>query len=158
MKIGIMSDSHDNVRAIRRAVALFKREEVDLVVHAGDYLAPSSVKELLALRAELVAVFGNMDVKEADVKAAIREIIPQIQDPPLCREIGGKKIAVTHNLENTRDCIPRDADIIIHGHLHRSEVQCEAGRLYINPGMTQRSVAILDTDTMTCRFEAPAAS
>ena len=158
MKAGIMSDSHDNRRALRQAVALFNREQVDLVVHAGDYRAPAWAEELLALKAELVAVFGNMDVEKADVKTAFCEIIPHIQDPPLCVEIGDNKIAVTHNLEDTRDRIPDDSDIIIHGHLHRSEVRCEAGRLYINPGMTQSRVAILDTDTMTCRFEVLAES
>ena len=158
MKIGIMSDSHGNVGAIQRAVALFNRENVDLVVHAGDYVAPPSAKELLALKAELVTVLGNMDMEKPGVEAVIREIIPQIQKPPLCRMIGGRRIAVTHNLQDTQTSIPDDADIIIHGHLHRCEVRCDAGRFWINPGMTQHSVAILDTDTMTCRIETMAAS
>ena len=158
MKIGIMSDSHGNVGAIRRAVAVFNREKVDLVVHAGDYVAPPSAKELLSLNSELVTVFGNMDMKKPGVAAAIREIIPHIQEPPLCRTIGGRKIAVTHNLEATRAHIPADANIIIHGHLHRCEVRCDAGRFWVNPGMAQHSIAILDTETMTCRIEAMAES
>ena len=158
MKIGIMSDSHGNARAIRRAVAVFNRENVDLVVHAGDYVAPPSAKELLALDAELVTVLGNMDMEKPGVAAAIREIIPQIQEPPLCRTIGGTRIAVTHNLQDTQTSIPDDVHIIIHGHLHRCEVRCDAGRFWINPGMTQDSVAILDADTMTCRIETMADS
>ena len=154
MKIGIMSDSHGNAGAIRRAVTVFNRENVDLVVHAGDYGAPPSAKELLSLNGEFVTVFGNMDMEKPGVAAAIREIIPQIQDPPLCRTIGARKIAVTHNLQDTQTNIPDDADVIIHGHLHRCEVRCDAGRMWINPGKTQHSVAILDTETMTCRIEA----
>ena len=123
-------------------------------MHAGDYVAPPSAKELLALNAELVTVLGNMDMKKPGVAAAIREIIPQIQEPPICRMIGGRKIAVTHNLQDTRAKIPDDANIIIHGHLHRCEVRCDAGRFWVNPGMTHRTIAILDTETMTCRIEA----
>ena len=71
MKVGIMPDSHDSRRALRQAVALLNREHVDLVVHARDYVAPASAEESLALKAELVAVFGNVDVNKADVKAAM---------------------------------------------------------------------------------------
>jgi len=46
LKLGILSDTHDNVPQVRKAVALFNREMVDLVLHAGDYVAPFSVKPL----------------------------------------------------------------------------------------------------------------
>jgi len=39
MKVGIMSDSHDRLPYIKRAVDIFNRESVDLVLHAGDYVA-----------------------------------------------------------------------------------------------------------------------
>jgi len=32
--IGIMSDSHDNLQAIRRAVEIFNSSDIDLVIHA----------------------------------------------------------------------------------------------------------------------------
>ena len=49
-KIGIMSDSHDNLPAIRAAVELFNREKVDLVIHAGDVGAPFTAREIKKLR------------------------------------------------------------------------------------------------------------
>ncbi|MDD9973593.1 MAG: metallophosphoesterase family protein, partial [Candidatus Poribacteria bacterium] len=39
MKLGVMSDSHDNIPNVKRAVALFNEIGVDLVVHAGDFIA-----------------------------------------------------------------------------------------------------------------------
>jgi len=38
--IGIMSDSHDHMEAIRAAVEVFNQAGVKLVVHAGDLIAP----------------------------------------------------------------------------------------------------------------------
>ncbi|EMA59100.1 metallophosphoesterase family protein [Halorubrum lipolyticum] len=43
MRIGIVSDTHDDLAAVEAAVALFEREGVDAVVHCGDFVAPFSV-------------------------------------------------------------------------------------------------------------------
>ena len=50
MKIGVMSDSHDNLPAIRRALARFEAEGAEAVIHAGDFVAPFSIKELLKFK------------------------------------------------------------------------------------------------------------
>ena len=47
--IGIMSDSHDNLPAIQQAVRIFNQIGCDLVIHAGDFVAPFAVQELSAL-------------------------------------------------------------------------------------------------------------
>jgi putative phosphoesterase len=39
--IGIISDTHDNLPAIKRAVDLFNEKNVDLVLHAGDFVLKS---------------------------------------------------------------------------------------------------------------------
>ncbi len=61
MLIGIMSDTHDNLPAIRKAVEFFNERNVDLVIHAGDYVAPFVARELKKLKAPLKGVFGNND-------------------------------------------------------------------------------------------------
>ncbi len=43
MRVGIVSDTHDDLAAVEAAVALFDREGVDAVVHCGDFVAPFSV-------------------------------------------------------------------------------------------------------------------
>ncbi|PAU83115.1 YfcE family phosphodiesterase [Halorubrum salipaludis] len=43
MRIGIVSDTHDDLAAVEAAVSLFEREGVDAVVHCGDFVAPFSV-------------------------------------------------------------------------------------------------------------------
>ena len=48
--IGIMSDSHDHMDAIKTAVDVFNQAEVELVIHAGDIIAPFTVKEFKKLK------------------------------------------------------------------------------------------------------------
>jgi hypothetical protein len=40
MLIGAVSDSHDNLTQIDKAVALLNQKNVGLVLHAGDYVSP----------------------------------------------------------------------------------------------------------------------
>jgi putative phosphoesterase len=61
MKIGIVADSHDNVPAIKKAVEYFNKSNIRFVIHAGDYIAPFSVKEFLRLKTKLLGGFGNND-------------------------------------------------------------------------------------------------
>jgi len=41
MKVGILSDSHDNLALLKQALDILEKEKVDLILHAGDYVAPS---------------------------------------------------------------------------------------------------------------------
>ena len=47
--------------AIGKAVSVFNDAEVDLVLHAGDLVAPFVAKPLQFLKMDLIAVFGNND-------------------------------------------------------------------------------------------------
>ena len=40
MIIGLLSDTHDHIPNIRKAINRFKEENVELVLHAGDYVSP----------------------------------------------------------------------------------------------------------------------
>jgi putative phosphoesterase len=44
MKIGLISDTHDNVENIRKAIKEFNDRNVDLVLHAGDFASPIAVE------------------------------------------------------------------------------------------------------------------
>ena len=47
--VGIISDTHDNRRAIEKAVSLFNRREVGMVFHAGDIVSPFTVRDFSRL-------------------------------------------------------------------------------------------------------------
>jgi putative phosphoesterase len=50
MKIGIISDTHDDIENVQRAIDLFGREEVKLIIHAGDFVFPGIIDEFKNLK------------------------------------------------------------------------------------------------------------
>ncbi|WP_297507535.1 metallophosphoesterase [Thermococcus sp.] len=149
MLIGIMSDTHDNLPAIRQAVDFFNERGVDLVIHAGDYVAPFVARELKRLKAPLKGVFGNNDGERKGLYEALG-----IYDELIELEADGMKIAVTHG---TNDVLVKALaysklyDVVVVGHTHRYEIR-EVGRtILVNPGEVcgyltgVKSVALLDT-------------
>ncbi|AHL23673.1 metallophosphoesterase [Thermococcus nautili] len=149
MLIGIMSDTHDNLPAIRKAVEFFNERNVDLVIHAGDYIAPFVARELGKLKAPLRGVFGNNDGERDGLRKALG-----IEDELIEVEADGMKIAVTHG---TNEVLVKALaysklyDVVIVGHTHRYEIR-EVGRtILVNPGEVcgyltgVKSVALLDT-------------
>ena len=59
MKIGLISDTHDNVENILRAVKKFTEMRVDFVVHLGDIVAPATLQYFKGLKMKLIT--GNCD-------------------------------------------------------------------------------------------------
>ena len=74
MKIGVISDTHDNLDAIRRAVAYFAKE-AELIIHAGD-IGQKDVLTSLKSIAPLIAVRGNMDFDTWARQLRQQEIVP----------------------------------------------------------------------------------
>ncbi len=149
MIVGIMSDTHDNLPAIKLAVDFFNESGVDLVIHAGDFVAPFVAKELKKLRAPLRGVFGNNDGERKGLYEALG-----IYDEILEVEADGMKMAVTHGTdERIVRALARSRlyDVVIVGHTHRYEIREEGRTILVNPGEVcgyltgVRSVALLDT-------------
>ena len=82
MKIGVLTDTHDNLEAINRAAKLFAALEVDRIFHLGDFVAPFTAFPLLEAKIPLEGVFGNND---GDREALLKRYAPigEIHTPPL---------------------------------------------------------------------------
>lgn len=147
MKIGILSDTHDNLPRIRAVVELLGAEGAEVLIHAGDFVAPFSVKELLKFPGEVYGVFGNNDGEIAGIKKAWRHVF----HGPYLFELGGLRILVCHDEADLERAPYDDIDIQVFGHNHRPEVR-EGRPLVVNPGeaggwLTGKSTcALLDTD------------
>ena len=72
--IGIISDSHDNLNAIRKAVEFFNKKEVKAVLHAGDIVSPFTVRAFKELKSKLYFVFGNNDGDKVTLTRWFEEI------------------------------------------------------------------------------------
>lgn len=151
MKIGIMSDSHDNLPKIRAAISVFEEEKVGLVIHAGDLVAPFAAKELRKIKSQFVAVFGNNDGERLGLARILGD---EIHEAPYQLKIKELKILVCHE-PYALAALKQSGfyDAIIYGHTHEVDVQKNGPSLIINPGecggwVNQRStVAIWDTES-----------
>ncbi len=122
MRIGVISDTHDNIPMIKKAAELFKEEKVDLILHAGDHVAPFTCMVWEQAQCEVLAVFGNNDGDLKMLGKRFRKIGRITQRP---REIilHGKKILMMHEPDNLREYARSGKyDLIIFGHTHYKKV------------------------------------
>ncbi len=153
MKLGVMSDSHDNVPMVQKAVELFNRRGVHLVIHAGDFVSPFAVTPLAGLACKVVAVFGNNEGEQIVVAKkfeGIGEIHPNLAEV----ELGGRRIAVMHYPELAEPIAASGRyDLVIYGHTHEIDVR-PGETTVLNPGETggwltgRSTVAIVDLESM----------
>ncbi len=155
--IGLISDTHDNLDAIRAAVRLFNDAGCDLVLHAGDVVAPFAAREMAGLRCPVRAVFGNCDGERDGLVEAFASFGAAISAGPARVEHAGRVLLLVHtDRDAERLLASTPSDILVYGHTHRAEVRKAAdGRLVVNPGEAggwlrgRKTVALLDPGTMT---------
>ncbi|MBN1155364.1 metallophosphoesterase [candidate division KSB1 bacterium] len=129
--VGILSDSHDNMNALNKAVTLFNSRGVDLVIHAGDLVAPFTAAELKKLNCPLVITFGNND---GEIIGLYKVFDRQIFMPPHELMVNEKKVLIYHDpLFLNHLASHSDYDVIIYGHLHVIDVR-KGKPLIISPG------------------------
>lgn len=155
MKLGVISDTHDNLTAIAAAMRRFQAAGVEALVHAGDFVSPFALKRILQARLPVHAVFGNNDGERVGLTA----LLPDLADGPRHLQLGGKKICLVHDRSRLSYDHFEAADVVIFGHTHETLVEHREGRLIVNPGeacgwLTGRcTVAMLDTDRLAADVE-----
>ena len=155
MLIGAISDTHDNLPQIEKAVKLLNEQQVGLVLHAGDYVAGFVIPKLGQLNCKLIGVFGNNDGDHELLKKRFSETSNcTIRDRFAAVTVDGYKIALLHGEESELLNAIIDSgyfDAVIHGHSHNKGVEVRGKTLAINPGelcgyLTGKStIALLDT-------------
>ena len=160
MKIAIISDSHDNVPNLEKALAIIKNQGVGLIIHCGDLCAPSMLSKVIApdFQGEIHIVHGN--VGDPDLLEEIAKKFPQTTIHGKIGElkIENKKIAFTHFPEEGKKLAESQKyDFVFYGHTHKPWeetlrlVQGKKCRL-VNPGTLagmfyKATFAIYDTET-----------
>ena len=136
MKIGIISDSHDNHVNVLKAVDIFNYEKVDYILHAGDIISPIAAKAFSKVKdSQFIAVFGNCDGEKLLLKSTIEAFGGQIHNQPYIGQIEGKKIFMTHTPGALDAVIDSDRyDLIVYGHTHKQDIRTVGTSLVINPG------------------------
>ena len=138
MRIGVVSDTHVTSFAEVPDRILVALAEVDLIIHAGDFVTKDVFDGLKRL-GEVKAVWGNMDSNE------LKRILPE-KELLLIEE---KRIGITHGsggpygIEDRVSRMFKDVDVIIYGHSHQAKNEIKEGILFFNPGGARNSFGIL---------------
>ena len=155
MILGIISDSHDNLPKLKKAITLFNKKNVNLVLHAGDYIAPFSVGMLENnLKCEYFGVFGNCDGEKDGITDRSNG---KVKNEILELEKFNRRIFLIHDIAKAKISFP-DYDIVIFGHTHKESIERREHTWIINPGecggwLTGRSsVATLDLISNTVKI------
>ena len=154
MLVGAISDSHDNLPQIEKAVKYLNEQNVDLVLHAGDYVAGFVIPKFKMLNCKLIGVFGNNDGDHELLKKRFSETTNcTIHDQFATVNVNGYSIALLHGTEiDLLNSIIDSGyfDAVIHRHSHNKSIEKRGKTLTINPGelcgyLTGKStIALLD--------------
>lgn len=148
MRLGILSDTHDQLARTIRAVAILQSHGAEMLIHCGDLTGPDIVHACGVLPSTYV--FGNNDFDERGLRAAMAatggtclgfsgEVI-----------VAGRRIAVTHgdNAREFRRLLSSQPDYLLYGHTHVPLNERDGPTRQINPGALHRAsewtVALLD--------------
>ena len=142
MLVGVVSDTHNNIKNIKKVIYLFNEEQVDLVIHTGDVSKASTLEIFSNLNSPLVGVFGNNDRIEEGLQEVCDEYNFNFQEPPLSLTLENKKVAVFHEPELIEGYVKdnQDIDLILHGHTHRYKEETVGDIIYFNPGESAGSM------------------
>ncbi len=132
MLIGIMSDTHDNLPLVRKAIEVFNEKKAGYVIHAGDYTSPFTLKLFQQLECEYVGIFGNND---GDKLLLQERAGGKIRNQPYIFTLADKKIVVMHE-HHVADALADSGhfDLVIYGHTHKADVRKVKNTLVVNPG------------------------
>jgi uncharacterized protein len=153
--VGIISDTHDNLPLIEKAIKKLNSEKVELILHAGDYTSPFVITNFKTLNCRLIGVFGNNDGDHELLKKRFSETKNcEIHGTFAEIDIDGFKIALLHGDETElleallkRECF----DALVYGHTHVATEHKNGKMIIVSPGevcayLTGKStIALLDT-------------
>ncbi len=154
MLLGVMSDTHDDMESIRKAVDFFNSKKVRMVLHAGDLVSPFTFEALNLLEADFAGIFGNND---GDRLLLHQKSGGRLFSQPHILELDGRRLVLVHEPRVVEELAASGRfDAVIYGHLHRPDIRREKGKgaLILSPGKVARlhkgesTAALLDTGTM----------
>lgn len=136
MLIGLLSDTHDHIPNIIKAITRFKEENIELVLHAGDYVSPFTAMPYAELDVPLIGVLGNNCAMTESLKDNYSKVGGDLRGYFTEVEADGLRIALFHGHrdEDLERANSGDFDVIVQGHSHVSSVSEENGILVVNPG------------------------
>lgn len=157
MLIGVISDVHDQLSNLERALKRFEQEGVSEIIFCGDFCAPFSAKMMAQTGLPVHAIFGNNDGDRFTIARVtsgfdnVKLYGEYIGDLDSQLVLDGLKVGVTHYPYYAKPMIKTGwYDCVFFGHSHKAEKQKFGHNLLLNPGEVaglfgKPSLAIIDT-------------
>lgn len=150
MKVGIISDTHDDIDNTNKAIDIFEKHEVQAIIHAGDIISPPIIKEFKRLTQKNVKVYGilgNNDGEKRGLESAFSFINGEFLGESGKINLGGLKFGVYHgtDLKKKEKMIKSGQfDVFIYGHTHKRDPEDNilntiGNTIVFNPGCAHSS-------------------
>jgi putative phosphoesterase len=159
MKIAIMSDSHDNWTKLQQAVEIANQANCEILLFAGDLIAPPMLSYLQAFNGKVHFVWGNNEGEKVKLtrlmdKSENITLHGEVVGDYYEDELDGIKIFMQHYPKVAElAAASGQYDLVIHGHTHVYREEQIGNTLLINPGEIQgaktgeSTFVIYDTQT-----------
>ena len=160
MKIGIFSDSHDNLEHLTACLNYFDQHNIETALFCGDFCSPIPVKKCIAnAQCSVHAVYGNTEDRHTITQLAHTEIPNLTVHGEFAElEIESRKVFLTH-YPIYAQALARtgDYDAVFHGHNHTAKKEHIGECLLANPGeilgaFEDARFGVYNTDTNDMEF------
>jgi len=137
MKIAILSDSHDHIENLKKAISQAKNANVEALVFCGDMCSPATAKIFAESALPIYAVFGNCDEDQYQISQAGGENLKMtgLAEEFHQIELDKRKIAICH-YPKLADLLSKtqEYDAVFFGHTHQAGMGTHGKTLILNPG------------------------
>ncbi len=160
LRIGILSDTHNEVARTRTALAALNARGVSKLVHCGDVTEPKMID--LFEGWDISFVYGNIDRDRFGLAQAVDALAGPASIGVIAElALNGMRVGVCHghDEELLETMIESGAyDLVCHGHSHSRRDETVGQVRIVNPGALggrfpeSRSVCIYDLSTQRTEF------
>ena len=162
MKIGIISDTHDDFVTTNHAIDVFEDNSVEVVIHAGDFISPPIITEFKRLtdkNVEFYGILGNNDGEKNGLRDAFEYIGGKLLGDLGKIEIDGLRFGIYHGVDlkkREKMCNSGKFDVCVFGHSHKREPEDEnlkivGNTIVFNPGNAHKSYELKYSQKMYFR-------
>jgi len=122
MRIAIMSDSHDNIPNMEKALKYINEQGINFIIHCGDLAAPAMLSEVIIpnFKGQLHLVYGNVGDPDLLEQMAKSYKNVKVHGDRGEVEVEGKKIGFCHFPDEAKRMAETGQfNIVFYGHTHR---------------------------------------
>ena len=137
MRIAVLSDSHDHIVNLRRAVLRANREGAVLLIHCGDLISPFMLPHLEQFDGQVHLIYGNNAGDQHLISARCCAPGSRIVHHGAFASftVGEMRIAIEHYPKRTRQlALSGDFDLVCCGHNHVFHAERLGTCQLLNPG------------------------